>query len=92
MSDLDAEFARRCEDESLDVRVAGIHVVQKRQPERGGLSGAGLGLADHVAAFKQGRNRLLLNRGRGFVADFGQGLKKFGPKAKFGESRHLHPA
>ncbi len=49
-----------------------IDVLDHRQTERGGLAGAGLRLADHVAPAEQRRDRLLLDRARRLVADLAQ--------------------
>ena len=46
-----------------------VEVLEQRQAERGGLAGAGLGLADHVLAAEHDRDRLLLDRGWLFVAE-----------------------
>ena len=69
LGDLDAQLAGRREHERLDLGTVGIDVLDHRQPERGGLAGAGLRLADHVAALEQRRDRLLLDRARLLVAD-----------------------
>ena len=61
---LDAQLARRRQDERLHLGVVGVDVLEQRQPERGRLAGAGLRLADHVAALEQRRDGLLLDRGR----------------------------
>ena len=45
--------------------------LQHRQRERRGLAGAGRGLAEHVAAGEERRNRLALDVGRLFVAERG---------------------
>jgi hypothetical protein len=52
LRDLDAQLARRREHERLHVASTGRR-LDHRQPERGGLAGAGLRLADHVAALEQ---------------------------------------
>ena len=61
---LDAELAGRGEDDRLHLVVAGIEVLEQGQAEGGGLAGPGLGLADHVVAAEQLRDRLLLDRRR----------------------------
>jgi hypothetical protein len=73
LRDLDAELARRRQHERLHGLLAGIDVLDDRQPERRGLAGAGLRLADHVATVEQQRDRLFLDRARRFVADIAQG-------------------
>ena len=49
LGDLDAQLARRREDERLDLRDVGVDVLQDRQSERGRLARAGLRLTDDVA-------------------------------------------
>ena len=61
---------------------------QQRQAERGRLAGAGLGLADHVAALEQRRDRLLLDRARRLVADVVEGLQEWLGQPELGEGRH----
>jgi hypothetical protein len=77
LRDLDAELARRRQHQRLRVRVGGVDEVDHRQPERGRLAGAGLGLADHVAAGEQVGDRLLLDRTRRLVADVAEGVQYF---------------
>jgi len=48
--------------------VRGDQPVDRRQHERGGLAGAGLGDAEQVSAGKDGRDRLGLDRRRAVVA------------------------
>ncbi len=62
-----------------------------RQNEAGGLAGAGLGDAEHVAAFERGWNRALLNRGRGLVARLFDGFEDFGAQVEFREFRQGMP-
>ena len=69
LGDLDAELARRGEDERLDLAVVGVDELDHRQPEGGGLAGSGLRLADHVAAVEQFGDRLLLDGAWILVAD-----------------------
>ena len=66
---LDAELAGRGQHDRLDLVVVGVEVLQQRQAEGGGLAGPGLGLADHVVAGEQLRDRLLLDRRRLLVAE-----------------------
>ena len=70
---LDAELAGRREHERLRVGILGVDEVDHRQAEGGGLARAGLGLADHVLAVEQVRDRLLLDRARRLVADVAEG-------------------
>ena len=78
---------------SAAVRVARVGVgrdeVQQRQRERGGLAGAGRGLAEHVAAGEQRRDRLALHRRRLFVAERRERVDEARIEAECGESRVL---
>ena len=85
---LDAELARWREHERLDVRVLGIRILDHRQAEGGGLAGARLGLADHVAALQERRDRLLLDRGRTLVAEVRERLEHRRREAEVGKGRH----
>jgi hypothetical protein len=76
LRDLDAQLARRREHERLDILVGRVDELDHRQPERGGLAGAGLRLADHVAALEQLGDRLLLDRARRLVADVLEGVEE----------------
>ena len=62
--------------------------LQQWQAERGGLAGAGLGAAEHVAAVQHQWNGLDLDLGGGFVAGFGQGAQQRGRKPEVFE-RHV---
>ena len=64
LRDLDAELAGRGEDDRLHLVVVGVEVLEQGQAEGGGLAGPGLGLADHVVAAEQLRDRLFLDRRR----------------------------
>jgi hypothetical protein len=66
---LDAELPGRGEHERLGLVVAGVEVLEHRQPEGRGLAASGLGLADHVVAGEQLRDRLRLDRRRLLVAE-----------------------
>ena len=71
LGDLRGEFARRLENERARHARAGAALFQHgehRQHEGGGLAGAGLRDAEHVAARENVRDGLLLNGGRSFVA------------------------
>ena len=61
------------------------HAGQRRDGERGGLAGAGLGQADDVAALEQQRDGRGLDRGRLLVADVGQGGEDAAVDAEVGE-------
>ena len=75
--DLRGQFPGGGEDERpRPARRAGLRpggeALQDRQRERGRLAGAGLGAADEVAAFQQGRDRLRLDGRRLGVGLFDQ--------------------
>ena len=69
--------------------------LEHRQRERRRLAGAGFGLAEQISGLKQQRNRFALNRRRLFIAEGGDDVGEFGPKAERGKrdsirgSRHL---
>ena len=65
--DLHSQFPRRREDDGLDVASLHVEALEQGQGERGGLAGAGLGLADHVAARKQRGDGAGLDRRRRLV-------------------------
>ncbi len=67
---------------------AGGQTVDHRQGEGGGLAGAGLGDAQHVAAGQGDRDRLFLDRGRGLVAGFGHRPDKFGAEPQVRKEGH----
>ena len=69
--DLRGELARRLEDQRARharPRAAVLERGEHRQHEGGGLAGAGLGDAEHVAARQHVRDRLFLDRGGGRVS------------------------
>ena len=68
LRDLDRELARRREDEQLRLGALQVDAAEQRQRERGRLAGAGLRLAEQVAALEQRRDRGLLDRRRRLVA------------------------
>ena len=88
LGDLDAELARRRQDQRLRVRVLRIDEVDHREPERGGLARAGLRLADHVAPLEQLGDGLLLDGARGLVADVAKGVEDGGGEAEIGKGGH----
>jgi hypothetical protein len=88
LGDLDAQLARRREHQRLDVVVARIGELDHRQPERRGLAGAGLRLADDVAALEQHRDRLLLDRAGRLVAHVPEGVEDLLGQTEFGERAH----
>src|SRR6185369_11162321 len=74
---LRGELAGRREHERARVRWAagrraGAQAVQQRERERGGLAGAGRGLAEEVAALQQRADGRALDRGRLLVAQGGE--------------------
>jgi hypothetical protein len=92
--DLRDEFAGRREDEDAGAVLgsrAGIggEAVEQRQRERGGLAGAGLRHAEHVAATQQHRDRLRLDRRRLGIAFLGKRLQQERREGEIGES-HGH--
>ena len=78
LGDLDAQLARRCQHQALDVVLFGIDVLEHRQPEGGRFAGTGLRLPDHVEPLEQGWDRLLLDRARGLVSDIPDRLQEEG--------------
>ena len=74
-SNLDRQFTRWGEDESLWLLQLRINVREDWQCKRGGLARAGLCLTQHVATFHQWWNRGGLDRGWGFVTDVIEGLQ-----------------
>ena len=80
LDDLRGEFARRLEDERARharARAALLEHREHRQHEGGGLAGAGLRDAEHVAPGENVRNGLLLDGGGGFVAGRVDGGENF---------------
>ncbi len=86
---LDAELAGRRQHYRLDLVVLGVEVLQQRQAEGRGLAGPGLGLADHVVAAQQLRDRLLLDRRRILVPELVERLLNVGREAQILEGRHF---
>ena len=81
LGDLRGEFARRLEDERARHARAGAALFEHgehRQHESGGLAGAGLRDAEHVAAGEHVRDGLFLNGGGGLVAGRFDGGDNFG--------------
>ena len=92
LRDLDAELARRRQHERLHVVLRRVDGLQQGQPEGGRLTRSRLRLADHVAAFQQRWDRLLLDRARRLIADVIEGLQELLGEAEFGEGRHSDQA
>jgi hypothetical protein len=59
--------------------------LHQRQAERGGLAGAGGGLAEHVVTGDQVRDGLRLHRGGAGVAHAGEHVDELDPQAQVGE-------
>jgi len=57
-------------------------VLQQRQAEGGGLAGTGLCTGQQVATGQRQRDRLLLDRGRVFVALLGKRTQQEGRQAQ----------
>ncbi|MCY1345952.1 hypothetical protein D9M69_320240 [compost metagenome] len=85
-SDLQCELAGRCQDQRLRLSSGRIDARQDRQREGCGLAGTGLGLANHVVAGEDHRNRLGLDGGRLFIADRSDCGQYIGMNAERGES------
>ena len=92
LGDLDDQFARRGQDEGLR---AGLVVVapgvEEGQQERGGLAGAGLGLADDVAAGEGFGDEGGLNRGGFAVAGAVESGQQVGERGRGRGSRSAAP-
>ncbi len=73
------------EHEGVRLAQLRIDLLQDRQREGGGLSGAGLRLPDEVASGEHERNGPLLNGRRRLVSEGGEGLDDLGAKAEVGE-------
>ena len=82
---LEGELAGGGQDQGLDDALAGVHGVEQRQAEGGGLTGTGLGHAHHVAPGQEDRDGLLLDRGGGHEAHVGHGLEQVRGQAEVGE-------
>ena len=86
--DLRGEFARRLEDQRARHARAGAALLQHgehRQHEGGGLAGAGLRDAEHVAPRENVRDGLLLDGGGGRVTGRRDGGENFFGQAEMGE-------
>src|SRR5687767_11933870 len=88
---LDAELARRREHDGLELLRFRVEVLKERQPERGGLAGSGLRLADHVMAVEELRNGLILDRSGLLEAKFVDRSLNFLGQAEFFERPHQEP-
>ena len=68
----------------------GIDFFNGRHAERGGFAGAGLGLADDIAAGQQHWDGFGLNRRGLLKAQFIDGFQQFGGKAQFRKQLRRH--
>lgn len=81
---LRSELARRYEDERTrcapSARRGQCHVqpLQQRQSERGGLTRSGLRSREKIPSARHDRNGLLLDRGRGGVAEIVRSAQQLG--------------
>ena len=85
---LDAQFARRRQDQTLDLVVARVDVLEHGQPEGGGLARSGLRLPDHVEPFEERRDGLLLDRARRLIADVVDGVEDRRLESQIGKRSH----
>ncbi len=88
------QFARGRQNKAARHPRTGPTLAQQRdhrQRKAGGLAGAGLGNAQHVAPLQGVRDRLGLNGGGGFVAGFGHGLQHAGVQREIREFCHQRP-
>ena len=86
---LQRQLARRLQDQAARHAGAGAAAgqdVEHRQGEAGGLAGAGLRAAEHVAAHQHGRDRLRLDRRGRAVALLGDGAHDLGRQAELGKA------
>jgi hypothetical protein len=93
VGDLRRELARRGQHQGAGRegrRAAAVRQqpAENGQRESGGLSGAGLGDAEKVAALEEQGDRLGLNGGRRFIAFAIEGAKERLGEAEIGEFRH----
>ena len=82
------EFARRLQDQAARHARPGAGTaedIQHRQGEAGGLAGAGLRGAHHVAAHQHERDRLFLDRRRVTIAHLGDRAQHLLGQAEIGE-------
>ena len=87
--DLNAQLARGCQHQRLHLTQFRIDGVKQRQPECGGLPGAGLGQGHHVLfATEQVGNGLLLDRRGRFETELSDRGEDLGPDTEFGKGGH----
>ena len=83
---LQGQLAGWRQDQGLWLTLGRVDTAEDRQSEGGGFAGAGLGLADHVFARQDHRDRHGLNRRRLFIARGDDGGKNIGVKFECGEA------
>jgi hypothetical protein len=83
LGNLDGQLACRAQDQNLDLPQVGVNLLDRRDGERGGFAGAGLGLADHVLAREQNGDGLRLDGRCLFKPQFINGFQGFRRQAKF---------
>ena len=88
LCDLDAELARRREDDGLELLRFWVQVLEERQAERRRLARSGLRLADHVVAVEELGNGLILDRSGLVEAQFVDRSLNFLGQAEFLERPH----
>src|SRR5690606_25148010 len=86
LGDLDRQFARWRQHQRLRDLLVRVELGQDGQGEGGGLAGAGLGLAEHVATFQQRRDGGGLDRRRAFVAQVGKRAQQRFRELQLGEA------
>ena len=88
LGDLQGQLARRLQDQAARHARLGPAIgqdIHHRQGEAGGLAGAGLGAAQHVAAHQHDRDGLFLDGRRRDVAGFCDSAQDRVGQAKIGE-------
>ena len=81
--DLTRQLAGRGQDQAPgDAPRAVQESLEQRQDECGRLAGAGLGQAQNVASFETERNRLGLDRTRGFEASLAKRRREGGDRGE----------
>ncbi len=75
VADLAREFTGRSKDDSLGTADFRIDLLEKRDDERGGLTGTGLGLTYDVLSFENGADDFFLDFGRFDVTCLGEGIE-----------------
>ena len=86
LGNLDRQFARRRQDQRLRLGQFDVDLFHQGQGEGCGLAGAGLRLADQVAALQQDGDAFGLDGRWGFVTDFTERFQKPFAQAKLGKA------